>query len=425
MARSFLVLSLLAAPSHALLGRDLKHKLKSYNLPAREDPDILPPVFATDFLPDDFVAGQNATKVVLDGWDGPAQYSGLFTFEAERDGAAPIANTYFWYLPSLDKNPDAPVLLWLQGGPGGSSLYGMFTEIGPFTIDVDGKVVARDPNSNWNLHYDLVFLDNPCGVGFSFSNDESCYVTNEVQVGADIHAALLQFYQLFPAKRTGKFYITGESYAGKYIPAAAYTIFTRNKDAKPDDLIPLKGISIGDGAMDPPKQFQNFGPLLWYLGMVSADERKVFDGYEAQIARHLAADDPVGAFHAFDLMLNGDFVFPTYYYNVTGLTNYFNFEQGDCGACEPDYFSDWLDTPATRNLIHVGGIAYNSFNDTVEVSPRVNVLKRQKVFINPNSMVGKVIGVHVGRARFHAAPFGLIPWCLCCSVARACVHRST
>ena len=49
-------------------------------------------------------------------------------------------------------------------------------------------------------------------------------------------------------------------------------------------------------AMDPPKQFQNFGPLLWYLGMVSADERKVFDGYEAQIARHnrreIAAQTP-------------------------------------------------------------------------------------------------------------------------------------
>ena len=66
-------------------------------------------------------------------------------------------------------------------------------------------------------------------------------------------------------------------------------------------------------------------------------------------------------------MLNGDFVFPTYYYNVTGLSNYFNFEQGDCGACEADYFSAWLDTPGARNLIHVGDLPYDSFNDTVEV----------------------------------------------------------
>ena len=93
------------------------------------------------------------------------------------------------------------MLLWLQGGPGGSSLYGMFTEVGPFTIDAEGAVVARDPTSNWNQHYDLVFFDNPCGVGFSFSNDVECYVENEVEVGADVYAALAQFYQLFPAKR--------------------------------------------------------------------------------------------------------------------------------------------------------------------------------------------------------------------------------
>ena len=82
-------------------------------------------------------AGQQATEVVLDGWDGPTQHSGFFRFVAERDGATPTANTFFWFvvfkdkvgiiilftffyrfLPSLDENPDAPVLLWLQGGPG-------------------------------------------------------------------------------------------------------------------------------------------------------------------------------------------------------------------------------------------------------------------------------------------------------------------
>ena len=75
----------------------------------------------------------------------------------------------------------------------------------------------------------------------------------------------------------------------------------------------------------------------------------------------------MAAFEAFDVMLNGDFVFPTYYYNVTSMTNYFNFEQGDCGDCAPDYFSDWLVSPATRELIHVGDLPYFDFNETVEV----------------------------------------------------------
>jgi len=149
----------------------------------------------------------------------------------------------------LDENPDAEILLWLQGGPGGSSLYGMFSEIGPFTIDSNGKVISREELSNWNQHYGLLFIDNPCGTGYSNSHDESGYVVNETQVGSDLYNAIAQFYQLFPNLRSNDFYITGESYAGKYIPAAAYTIMTRNPTASSDYQIPLKGISIGDGGM--------------------------------------------------------------------------------------------------------------------------------------------------------------------------------
>ena len=71
-------------------------------------------------------------------------------------------------------NPNAPVVLWLQGGPGASSLHGMFTEIGPFTIDEDLKVVPRaDGDYSWNQKYSLLFIDNPVGVGWSWS-DEAC-----------------------------------------------------------------------------------------------------------------------------------------------------------------------------------------------------------------------------------------------------------
>jgi len=99
--------------------------------------------------------------------------------------------------------------------------------------------------------------------------------------------------------------------------------------------------------------------------MVSADARQGFKAYEASIQAALLVNDTVTAFQVFDEMLNGDFQeYPTYYNNVTGLTNYFNFEQGDCGACAPDYSSAWLDS--NRDLIHVGGLPYDSFNDTVE-----------------------------------------------------------
>jgi hypothetical protein len=95
--------------------------------------------------------------------------------------------------------------------------------------------------------------------------------------------------------------------------------------------------------MDPPSQFINYGSLLWYMGMIDSKERSMFDSYEATMQDQLSNSDLVGAFNTFDEMLNGDFVFPTYYYNVTGLSNYFNMEQGDCGDCQPDYTDAWLD----------------------------------------------------------------------------------
>ena len=292
-------------------------------------------MFATPYLPDNFEAGQNATSVVIPGWEGPTQHSGFFNFVGERPDASPEINTFFWYLPALNGDPDAPVLLWLQGGPGASSLYGMFTEVGSFNIDENGEAYNRSPEANWNQEYSLLFIDNPVGVGFSFSNDESAYVTDQIQVrgahglhgvhgvhgvsandvtmspchhatmslwclhpispttrpphrhqvGADLHAALLQFYQLFPDKRNDGFYVTGESYAGKYIPACAYTIQQRNLVATSDEeKIPLAGISIGDGAMSPPDQFKNYGSLLYYTGMVTSADRKVFIGSLGAVA---------------------------------------------------------------------------------------------------------------------------------------------
>lgn len=104
-------------------------------------------------------------------------------------------------------------------------------------------------------------------------------------------------------------------------------------------------------AMDPSKQFKNYGSLLWYMGMIDASEKLVFDQYETDIQLQLKQNNYLEAFNIFDEMLNGDFIFPTYYYNVTGLTNYFNMEQGDCGDCEADYTDAWLDTTEVTSYL--------------------------------------------------------------------------
>jgi hypothetical protein len=147
------------------------------------------------------------------GWKEGAneQHTGFITIDPKHN-----SNSFFWLSKSLDGNPDAPLLLWLQGGPGASSLFGLFTEIGPFNIGADMRAVPRGKNG-WNNHYHLLFIDNPVGTGFSFTDDAGGYVQNQTQVGSDLHEALTQFFKGFPELKKNDFYVTGESYAGKYV----------------------------------------------------------------------------------------------------------------------------------------------------------------------------------------------------------------
>ena len=163
---------------------------------------------------------------------------------------------------SLDKNPDAPIAIWLQGGPGSSSLYGAFQEIGAFSINADG-IYNRNEQFNWNQNMHLLIIDNPVGVGYSFSESSNWAVTDQTMVGSDLYKAMQEFYRAFPHLRANDLYITGESYAGKYIPALGSTIVANNEQVDDELLINLKGVSIGDGAMNPPVQFSDFGNLLY------------------------------------------------------------------------------------------------------------------------------------------------------------------
>lgn len=142
---------LLATPALALHG--LKSTLLPLNQPASSSSSISPAVILASGL--DPQEAQDATRVSFDSWSGPDQHTGFLSFEGQRPGSspAPTVNSFFWYLPALNEDPDAPLLIWLQGGPGGSSLYGMFEEIGPMGIDGNMTIFERDPKFNWNQKY--------------------------------------------------------------------------------------------------------------------------------------------------------------------------------------------------------------------------------------------------------------------------------
>ena len=107
---------------------------------------------------------------------------------------------------------------------------------------------------------------------------------------------MTQFFQLFPNLADNDFYITGESYAGKYIPSFGYKIHTMNMDAS-NARINLVGLSIGDGMMDPLTQTQGYADLMFQMGLM--DEQEVAQGrvYENKMGKD---PDPSSPFNESD-----------------------------------------------------------------------------------------------------------------------------
>ena len=101
-------------------------------------------------------------------------------------------------------------------GPGSSSMYGLFAENGPIYVSEDGtELVMR--NTTWANQYDIMFIDNPVGTGFSYTMNPNGFVTDESEVGADLLQFLYTFYELYPERQSQPLFICGESYAGKCV----------------------------------------------------------------------------------------------------------------------------------------------------------------------------------------------------------------
>merc|ERR1712002_598123 len=112
-------------------------------------------------------------------------------------GTSGDKNLHYWFTESQRDPTTDPVILWLNGGPGCSSLDGFLAELGPFKIDNDGATVLQNPYS-WNLNASVLFLEAPACVGFSYDLNEECE-TNDDLTSTSNYAALQNFFsEKFP-----------------------------------------------------------------------------------------------------------------------------------------------------------------------------------------------------------------------------------
>ena len=173
----------------------------------------------------------------------------------------------------------------------------------------------------------------------------------------DLYSALQQFFTLFFELKKNEFYITGESYAGKYVPAIAYKIYSEGNNSD----IPLKGIAIGDGLCDPQTMF-GYGDYLFQIGLLDENQRNFFNQEEQKAVGFIANQQYFEAFKIFDFLLNGDLINTTSYFtNITGLTFYYNFLMSK-SPDEFSYYPSYLGLEAIRRAIHVGNLTYSEGN---------------------------------------------------------------
>ncbi|KAL5658507.1 hypothetical protein ACJX0J_031670, partial [Zea mays] len=215
------------------------------------------------------------------------QYSGYVTVD-EKNGRA-----LFYYLAEAPRGAASkPLLLWLNGGPGCSSFgIGAMQELGPFRVNSDNKTLSRNKNA-WNNVANVIFLESPAGVGFSYSNTSSDYdLSGDQRAADDAYLFLVNWLERFPEYKSRPFYISGESYAGHYVPELAATILIQNSydDAK-TAIINLRGILVGNPLLDWRMNFKGQVDYYWSHGLMS-------DEVFANITRHCDddSDSDVGA----------------------------------------------------------------------------------------------------------------------------------
>lgn len=297
----------------------------------------------------------------LYGDHGVESYSGFFTVNKQFK-----SNLFVWFFKSQTSFAGDPMVLWLQGGPGATSLYGLFEEHGPFIVDkTSSRLLPR--KYTWIRNLNVLYIDNPVGTGFSFTQDG--YAQNETAVGNDIYTALVQFFKLFPELQKNEFFVTGESYAGKYVPAVSYTIHTRNLNSLMK--INLKGLAIGNGLCDPVHMLK-YSDYLYQLGLIDYKLQDILHKEENLGRMYIQNNEWMKAYFTFEDIFS-------IFHNQTGFSYNYNYLYSQGEELGGDFVA-YVQQPQVREAIHVGNSVFHG-SDLVEGHLRKDFMQSVKPWV--------------------------------------------
>ncbi|KAF2468891.1 carboxypeptidase S1 [Lindgomyces ingoldianus] len=170
---------------------------------------------------------------------GVKQYSGYLSVGDNM-------NMWFWFFEARQSPSTAPLAAWFNGGPGCSSMIGLFQENGPCKFKVGTSNVPINNTYSFNNYANMLYIDQPIGVGFSYGTNT---VTSTLTAAPYVWKLIQAFYAAFPDYKSRDFGIFTESYGGHYGPEFAKYIQDQNK-AKAGENINIVALGINNGWFD-------------------------------------------------------------------------------------------------------------------------------------------------------------------------------
>jgi carboxypeptidase C (cathepsin A) len=182
---------------------------------------------------------------------GMTKFSDYGLYSGYLDIVNTTKSLHYVFAESQNDPATDPLLLWFNGGPGCSSMLAWMQENGPWVMDNGESSFHENPYS-WNKNASVIYLDQPAGIGYSYCNEtespEDCH-SGDYASSLDNLDVLKTWFGRFPEYKDRDLYLSGESYAGIYVPYLLKQIDAYNNDPETaeSDIINLKGMMVGNG----------------------------------------------------------------------------------------------------------------------------------------------------------------------------------
>ncbi|XP_047312951.1 serine carboxypeptidase-like [Impatiens glandulifera] len=330
-------------------------------------------------------------------------YAGYYRLPHSKD-----ARMFYYFFESRKNKGSDPVVIWLSGGPGYSGSIALFYENGPYHITNNNSLVWND--YGWDQVSNMIYVDQPTGTGFSYSSDKSDIRVDQEGVSNDLYDFLQAFFKEHPQYLKNDFYITGESYAGHFIPVLASRIHSGNINGD-GALIKLKGFAIGNGFTDPVVQYKSFPDYALRAKLITQSQASEVARFIPACEKYAAKCREGGRDSCIDAHTSCSHI-QGILMRYIGYTNYFDTRKECVGKYCYDfsYLEKLLNEESVKTALGVGNIKFVSMSPDVYFALIKDKMRNHVARIPPLLENGIKVLIYAGEYDIVCNWLGISRW---------------